>query len=42
MALLVLGVLVTPALTLVLLLFDDESDGGGLTALDQPALEFAE
>lgn len=41
MALLVLGVLVMPALALVLLLFDDESDGDGLTSLDQPALEYA-
>jgi hypothetical protein len=40
-ALLVLGVPVTPALTVALLLFDDESDGDGLTALDRPAPEFA-
>lgn len=40
-ALVVLGVLVAPALTVALLLFDDESDGDGLTGLDEPALEFA-
>lgn len=40
-ALLVLGVLVAPALTIAVLLFDDESDGDGLTALDRRALDFA-
>lgn len=39
--LLVLGLAIAPALTMTVLLFDDESDGDGFTSWDRPALDLA-